>query len=99
MTSSVPKEKDAIVAAAEKKSLEIVEHWRSGLLSEEERYRMNIEVWHAAKSEVEKLMPATLAADGSVSDMLRSGARGSVAQVTQMAGMKGLIASADRRSD
>ncbi|HEY5383123.1 MAG TPA: DNA-directed RNA polymerase subunit beta' [Candidatus Paceibacterota bacterium] len=89
----VPAGKTAIVDAAEAKSAQIVEHWKQGLLSEEERYRMNVEVWHAAKSEVEKLMPATLPINGSVSDMLKSGARGSVAQVTQMAGMKGLIAS------
>ena len=89
----IPKEKDAIVAVAQKKSDEVVKHWERGLLSEEERYRMNIEVWHGAKSEVEKLIPGTLTVNGSVSDMLRSGARGSVAQVTQMAGMKGLIAS------
>ncbi|MSR70628.1 DNA-directed RNA polymerase subunit beta' [Candidatus Kaiserbacteria bacterium] len=89
----IPKEKDEIVERAQKKSDEVVKHWQEGLLSEEERYRMNIEVWHAAKSEVEKLMPGTLPVNGSVSDMLRSGARGSVAQVTQMAGMKGLISS------
>ncbi|MDE1924576.1 MAG: DNA-directed RNA polymerase subunit beta' [Patescibacteria group bacterium] len=89
----VPKEKEAIVDAAQVKSDEAMEHWRSGLLSEEERYRMNIEIWHAAKSEVEKLMAATLPKNGPVSDMVTSGARGSIAQVTQMAGMKGLIAS------
>jgi DNA-directed RNA polymerase beta' subunit len=89
----IPKGKDVIVAAAQKKSDDIVANWQEGLLSEEERYRMNIEVWHAAKSEVEKLIPATLAANGPVSDMLKSGARGSLAQMTQMVGMKGLIAS------
>ena len=89
----IPKEKGEIVERAEKKSADIMQHWQNGLLSEEERYRMNIEIWHAAKSEIEKIIPSTLAVDGSVSDMLRSGARGSVAQVTQMAGMKGLIAS------
>ncbi|MEI7720040.1 MAG: DNA-directed RNA polymerase subunit beta' [bacterium] len=89
----IPEEKDAIVAAAQKKSAEVVAHWQEGLLSEEERYRMNIEIWHAAKSEVEKHIPGTLPVNGPVSDMLKSGARGSVAQVTQMAGMKGLIAS------
>src|SRR3989338_6610343 len=89
----IPKEKDAIVATAQKKSDEVVTHWQEGLLSEEERYRMNIEGWHNAKSEVEKLMAATLPKDGPVSDMVTSGARGSIGQVTQMAGMKGLIAS------
>jgi DNA-directed RNA polymerase beta' subunit len=89
----IPEGKEAIVTAAQKKSDEIVKHWEQGLLSEEERYRMNIEVWHAAKSDVEKLIPATLPINGSVSDMLKSGARGSLAQMTQMSGMKGLIAS------
>ena len=89
----IPKEKEGIVATAQKKSDEIVKHWQEGLLSEDERYRMNIEVWHAAKSEVEKLIPASLPKNGPVEDMLRSGARGSPAQLTQMVGMKGLIAS------
>jgi DNA-directed RNA polymerase beta' subunit len=89
----IPEQKESIIAAARKKSDEVVHHWQDGLLSEEERYRMNIEIWHAAKGEVEKLIPATLPVNGPVSDMLKSGARGSVAQLTQMAGMKGLIAS------
>ena len=89
----IPSEKTAIIDAAQKKSDDIVGHWQNGLLSEEERYRMNIEIWHTAKSDVEKLIPATLPVNGPVSDMLYSGARGSLAQMTQMAGMKGLIAS------
>ncbi len=89
----IPEEKNAIIATAQKKSEEIVEHWQQGLLSEEERYRMNIEVWHAAKADVEKLIPNSLPIGGPVSDMIDSGARGSLAQVTQMAGMKGLISS------
>src|SRR3989344_1914672 len=89
----IPAEKGAIVDAAQLKSDEIMKHWQEGLLSEEERYRMNIEGWHAAKSDVEKLIPASLPANGPVQDMLRSGARGSLAQMTQMVGMKGLIAS------
>ncbi len=89
----IPAEKDGIVDAAQLKSDEVMKHWQEGLLSEDERYRMNIEIWHAAKSEVEKLIPAALPKDGPVEDMLRSGARGSPAQLTQMVGMKGLIAS------
>jgi DNA-directed RNA polymerase subunit beta' len=89
----IPSEKQEIVNKAQKRSDEVVEHWRQGLLSEDERYRMNIEIWHGAKAEVEKLIMPSLPKDGSVIDMIKSGARGSVAQVTQMAGMKGLIAS------
>ncbi|HVV15325.1 MAG TPA: DNA-directed RNA polymerase subunit beta' [Candidatus Paceibacterota bacterium] len=89
----IPADKHRIVEVAQKKSDEIQRHWQDGLLSEEERYRLNLEVWHAAKADVEKLIPATLPINGPVSDMLKSGARGSLAQMTQMAGMKGLIAS------
>ncbi len=89
----IPEEKKGIIEEAQKKSQEVVSHWEQGLLSEEERYRMNLEIWHDAKSRVEKLIPATLPKDGPVEDMLKSKARGSVAQLTQMAGMKGLIAS------
>ncbi|MDE2071521.1 MAG: DNA-directed RNA polymerase subunit beta' [Patescibacteria group bacterium] len=89
----IPPQKTAIVAEAQKKSDQIVKHWQDGLLSEEERYRMNLEIWHDAKAQVEKLIPASLPKYGSVEDMLKSKARGSVAQLTQMAGMKGLIAS------
>jgi len=89
----IPEEKNTIIAAAQKKSDEVVLHWTQGLLSEEERYRMNVEIWHQAKSDVEKLMEGTLPQNGPVRDMIKSGARGSLAQVTMMAGMKGLIAS------
>jgi DNA-directed RNA polymerase subunit beta' len=89
----IPKEKLTIVADAQKKSDEVVKHWQEGLLSEEERYRMNVEIWHGAKAEVEKLMTGSLPKNGPVLDMIKSGARGSIAQVTMMAGMKGLIAS------
>ena len=61
------------------------------MLSEEERYRRTIEVWQGARAEIEKFMPATLEKNGSVEDMLKSGARGSYAQILQMGGMTGLI--------
>ncbi|TAL49246.1 DNA-directed RNA polymerase subunit beta' [Patescibacteria group bacterium] len=87
----IPTGKAEIVRAAKAKALEVTEQWSAGLLSEEERLRKHTEIWHAAKGEVEKLVPETLDKKGSVYDMLGSGARGSVNQLTQMAGMKGLI--------
>jgi DNA-directed RNA polymerase subunit beta' len=87
----IPEGKYAIIDAAKRRSEEVGEQYNSGLLSEEERLRANIEIWHAAKSEVEKLVPEALDPNGPVNDMLKSRARGSVAQLTQMAGMKGLI--------
>ncbi|MDP3661616.1 MAG: DNA-directed RNA polymerase subunit beta' [bacterium] len=86
-----PVEKNAVIAKAKAKSDEVFSQWGEGLLSEGERIRKNIEIWHAAKNEVEKLIPASLPKDGSVYDMVNSGARGSFSQITQMVGMKGLI--------
>ena len=56
-----------------------------------EKYQKVIEIWERIKKELEKIMPSTLDKNGSVFDLVMSGARGSIAQVTQMAGMKGLI--------
>ncbi|MDP2593408.1 MAG: DNA-directed RNA polymerase subunit beta' [bacterium] len=88
---NIPAKKKEVVEKAEKKSEEIQKHYDNGLLSGDERYRKNIEIWQGAKSEIEKLMPDTLDKVGSVYDMVYSGARGSFSQITQMAGMKGLI--------
>src|ERR1035437_1270537 len=87
----IPEGKGAIIKKAKAKADEVAEQFNIGLLSNEERLRKHIEIWHEAKGEVEKLVPETLDSNSSVFDMLRSGARGSPAQLTQMAGMKGLI--------
>lgn len=86
-----PKGKDAVIEKAKAKSDEVFAQWGEGLLSEGERIRKNIEIWQAAKNDVEKLVPGALKKDGPVYDMVNSGARGSLSQITQMVGMKGLI--------
>ncbi len=87
----IPKEKPEVLARAKAKVDEIVSQYNEGLISDEERYRKSIEVWHAAKNEIEKYIPETLDKNGSLYDMVKSGARGSISQITQMGGMKGLI--------
>ena len=87
----VPEGKHSVIADAKKESEVVYEQYNEGLLSEEEKERKNIEIWHDAKSKIEKLIPATLNKNGSVFDMVTSGARGSIGNITQMAGMKGLI--------
>ncbi|MCX6786550.1 MAG: DNA-directed RNA polymerase subunit beta' [Candidatus Kaiserbacteria bacterium] len=88
---SVPKKKPEVVERAAVKVAKIEEEYKSGLLSEEEKRRMVIEIWQATKQEVEQLVAEELDPMGSVADMVRSGARGSMGNLTQMAGMKGLI--------
>jgi DNA-directed RNA polymerase subunit beta' len=88
---SVPEGKGVAIDAARVKVNLIESNFRDGLLTEEEKRRMVIEVWHATKTEVEKLVEDALDPNGSVHDMVRSGARGTLGNLTQMAGMKGLI--------
>src|SRR3989338_358233 len=87
----VPKEKKEIVDKALQSADEISRSYDEGLLSEDERYRKTIEIWQDVRAEIEKLMPDTLDPNGPVYDMLKSGARGQVGSISQMAGMKGLI--------
>lgn len=94
----VPTEKPAIVAKYRILEDEIKQQFEDGLLSEDERYQKVISLWEKAKSEIEKLLPAALEKDGSVQDMIVSGARGSMGNVTQMAGMKGLIQNTTGRT-
>ena len=87
----VPEKKPEVIEKAKAKSAEVSEQFNNGLLSRDERLQKNIEIWHGAKSEIEKMIPDYLDKTGSVYDMVFSGARGSMSQITQMAGMKGLI--------
>ncbi|MEK7459993.1 MAG: DNA-directed RNA polymerase subunit beta' [Patescibacteria group bacterium] len=93
-----PKEKKEIIARARVEAEDIRGEFNEGLLSEEERYRRTIEVWQGARGEIEKFMPGTLDKDGSVEDMLKSGARGSISQILQMGGMTGLIVNTAGRT-
>lgn len=94
----VPSEKKDIVAKYRKMEEEVRSQFEDGLLSEEERYQSVISIWNKAKNDIEKVMPQTLQKHGSTYDMVISGARGSMSQVAQMAGMKGLIQNTTGRT-
>lgn len=87
----IPEGKGEVIKKSKKEADVVTDQYNAGLLSEDERLRKHTEIWHAAKGEVEKLVPESLDKNGPVYDMLKSGARGSLSQLTQMAGMKGLI--------
>mgnify|MGYP006283561841 CR=1 FL=1 len=87
----VPPEKKNILEEAEKKVKTIDNYFTKGLLSKEERNAKIIETWTKVKSDIEKLVPGSLPAGGSVSIIINSGSRGSWSQPVQMAGMKGLV--------
>jgi DNA-directed RNA polymerase subunit beta' len=87
----VPEGKPAILDKARAEEAAVYEHYDDGLISRDERRRMIVEIWHRAKSELEGILPETLDENGSSYEMWKSGARGSLGQIAQMAGMKGLI--------
>ncbi len=87
----VPEEKKALVKEGQTSADLVISQYNDGLLSEDEKYKKIIEVWQGVKSQIEKIIPGTLDPRGSVYDMIKSGARGNISQVVQMAGMKGLI--------
>ncbi len=94
----VPKEKPAIIEKYRLLEDEVKSQFEEGLLSEEERYQKVLGIWEKAKSEIEKILPNSIEKHGSVYDMITSGARGSIGNVTQMAGMKGLIQNTTGRT-
>ncbi len=88
----VPKRKYAIIEEGKKTVANLREQYNDGLLTEGERRRMTIETWLGIKNEVEKVVEAEHNdIDSSVTNLIVSGARGSMAQLTNMGGMKGLI--------
>ncbi len=94
----VPEGKKAVIEKGRKMEEEVFSQFNDGLISVDERYRKIIEIWDGVKIEIEKMLPGTLEKNGSVEDMLRSGARGSMSNLTQMAGMKGLIVNTAGRT-
>jgi len=89
----VPEEKKAIVEAAEKEVEQVIDQYQNGLLTDDERYSRVVEIWNRVKMGISKLVPPALEKYGSTYSILRSRARGTEAQLAQMAGMKGPVAN------
>jgi DNA-directed RNA polymerase subunit beta' len=107
---AVPEEKAGILADAEKQVKEIEEQYASGLVTNGERYNKVIDIWSHTNDQVAKSMMSKLGKQtvpdrngnpvqqdsfNSIYMMADSGARGSAAQIRQLAGMRGLMAKPD----
>ncbi len=88
----VPAEKKEMIADAEKKVVEIDNIFRSGLLSDAERRERVINIWEKTTADVSKALMDSLDTFNPIYMMANSGARGSTAQIRQLAGMRGLMA-------
>ncbi|MEP4891399.1 MAG: DNA-directed RNA polymerase subunit beta' [Aliiglaciecola sp.] len=106
----IPDAKKDIIEAAEEEVFEIQEQFQSGLVTAGERYNKVIDIWSRANEDVAKAMMSNLSKESvknrdgemeeqdsfnSVFMMADSGARGSAAQIRQLAGMRGLMAKPD----
>ena len=106
----IPDEKHALIAHAEQEVKEIAQQYASGLVTQGERYNKVVDIWGRTGDEVGKALMNRLATEpvtdrhgkqvrqesfNSIYMMADSGARGSAAQIRQLAGMRGLMAKPD----
>ncbi|MFZ5777113.1 MAG: DNA-directed RNA polymerase subunit beta' [Bacillota bacterium] len=87
----VPPAKAEILAEAEKAVGEVTRQYKRGLITNEERYQKVIEIWSDAKEKVTEALMHNFDQFNPVFMMTDSGARGNPAQITQLAGMRGLM--------
>lgn len=87
----VPPEKAELLKAADEEVQSTYEQYIEGLLTEEERKNRVVEIWAEASEKIAKGVTQTVGEHSPVHYMVQSGARGSLSQVTQMSGMKGLV--------
>ena len=106
----IPEQKTKIVSAADREVKEIQEQYSSGLVTNGERYNKVVDIWSRANDQIAKAMMEKLGSEEAVDSkgvkqrqksfnsifmMADSGARGSAAQIRQLAGMRGLMAKPD----
>jgi DNA-directed RNA polymerase subunit beta' len=106
----IPEQKTRLVAAAEREVKEIQDQYASGLVTDGERYNKVVDIWSRANDQVAKAMMEKLGTEEAIDSrgvkqrqksfnsifmMADSGARGSAAQIRQLAGMRGLMAKPD----
>ena len=89
----IPPEKKEIIAKAEADVDVIREEFNMGLRSDEERYTEVLSIWEKATDDVTSKLQANLDRYNPIYMMADSGARGSMSQIRQLAGMRGLIAN------
>jgi len=95
---TIPEQRNAILERADANVTRAERDFRRGLMTEEERYQITIDEWSGAKSELEELLHNTLDPYGPVAIMAISGStKGGFGPITQLAGMRGLMADPSGR--
>jgi DNA-directed RNA polymerase subunit beta' len=87
----IPPQKIDILTESETRVTEVEKQFRRGLITEEEQYREIVEIWQKATKETSDAVKNNLNPFGPVAMMVNSAARGNPNQLSQMAGMRGLM--------
>ncbi len=95
---TIPPEKKELIAKAEQQVADIRERFEDGELSEEERYKNTIAVWGETTDAVTKRLTEGIDKYNSINIIATSGARGSIKQLRQLAGMRGLMFATDGKT-
>ena len=90
---TVPPQKKELIDVAERKIDEITENYKYGFISDDDRYNLVINTWDQTTKEVTAALQNHLDKFNPIYMMANSGARGSMNQIRQLAGMRGLMAN------
>ena len=90
---TVPDTKQTLIEATEKKVLDIEKQYRRGFITNDERYRLVVDEWEQTTKDVTGALQNCLDEYNPIYMMANSGARGSMNQIRQLAGMRGLMAN------
>ncbi len=94
----VPEKKYELVKEAEKKVVEIEQYYRQGFVTNDERYRLVVQQWEKTTADVTDALQGCLDEFNPIYMMADSGARGSMGQIRQLGGMRGLMADTAGRT-
>ena len=90
--ASIPEDKEEILKKAEEEVWNIEQHYKRGAITENERYQKVVDIWNKAKDDITDALLKTLDKNNNIYIMAISGARGNISQISQLAGMRGLMA-------
>lgn len=90
--ASIPEDKEEILKKAEEEVWNIEQHYKRGAITENERYQKVVDIWNKAKDDLTDALLKTLDKNNNIYIMAISGARGNISQISQLAGMRGLMA-------
>ncbi|MFB5763472.1 DNA-directed RNA polymerase subunit beta' [Paenibacillus medicaginis] len=93
----VPEEKKKILEESDAKAQIVTNQYRRGLITNEERYDRIIDIWSKAKDELTDVLLKSMDRYNSIMMMVDSKARGNKSQITQLGGMRGLMANPSGR--